>query len=141
MSTAWHVGMNVDRDCPHEFNACPACMRERALMLQRYVAGQFQEIHECEQHLLKATGCGAPAEEAGGAAGEYVGMDPLGILGQIAANQLTQAKARVQELLESNNKYLEDARASRRETLKAQTTIDALAAQNVALQEKHHAAE
>ena len=44
-------------------------------------------------------------------------------------------EARIQELLEANNRYLEEGRAARRELAKAQITVDALAAQNARLQQ------
>jgi outer membrane protein TolC len=51
-----------------------------------------------------------------------------------AAEQIIkQQHERIQELLDTNNRYLEEGRAARRELEKAQTTIDALAAQNVQL--------
>ena len=53
-----------------------------------------------------------------------------------AAEQIIkQQQERIQELLEANNRYLEEGRAARRELAKAQITIDALAAQNVRLQQ------
>ena len=47
---------------------------------------------------------------------------------------LETQRARIQEVGEANNRYLEEGRTARRELAKAQITIDALAAQNARLQ-------
>lgn len=119
---------DVMKKCPH-FDAvsirdkiCVDCWRARALALSNEVRDHTKILLLARQAL--GTGLRVSTDDV-----------PLEHLLETAHHRLVHDHRHKQELLEANNRYLEDGRAARRELAKAQTTIDALAAQNVLLQQ------